>query len=170
MEITSVKTFIDYHSKIRERTNRVISIIPPGKLDWAYMPGKFTIGDMVRHIACIERYLFAEIVAGRPGTYNGCGKQLADGYANVVGYFNELHNQSMAIFSSLTDGDLQKKCITPDGTKITTWKWLRALTEHEIHHRGQLYVFLNMLGVKTPAMFGLSEEDLKAMSKKSGVL
>lgn len=165
MEITCVKAFIEYYSKIRERTNRLIRIIPHDRLDWAYMPGKFTIGDMIRHIGGIERYMFAEIVASRNNVYRGCGKELADGYENVVIYFNELHTQSMAIFSNLTDDDLQQKCITPGGTPVTTWKWLRAMTEHEIHHRGQLYIFLNMLGVKTPPLFGLSEEEVKEKSQ-----
>src|SRR5580658_5356736 len=113
MEITSVKSFLLYYDKIRERTNRLIATVPPDKLDWAYMPGKFTIGDQVRHIAAIERYMFAETVAGRPSAYHGCGKELAGGYENVIAYFNELHRQSVAIFSSLTDEDLNKKCTTP---------------------------------------------------------
>jgi len=165
MEITSVMAFLEYYDKIRQRTNRLIEIIPPAKLDWAYMPGKFSIGDQVRHIAAIERFMFAETIAGRKSSYHGCGKQLADGYNNVVDYFNGLHSQSLQIFSSLADGDLHKKCITPNNTPITIWKWLRAMTEHEIHHRGQLYIYLNMLGVSTPPMFGLTAEEVQ---KKSG--
>ncbi|HWB27975.1 MAG TPA: DinB family protein [Chitinophagaceae bacterium] len=164
MEITSIQSFLHYYAKIRERTNRLVQIIPHDKLDWAYMPGKFTIGDQVRHIAAIERYMFAETVAGRRSAYHGCDKKLADGYDNVVVFFNGLHRQSLEIFSSLNNDDLHRKCITPGNTPITTWKWLRAMTEHEIHHRGQLYIYLNMLGVKTPPIFGLSAEDVERVS------
>jgi len=164
MEITSVKAFVDYYGKLRARTNKLVKIIPHDKLDFVYMPGKFTIGDQLRHIAGIERYMFAETIAGRKSAYNGFGKELADGYENVVAYFNELHRQSMQIFSGLTDEDLQRKCLTPDGTEITIWKWLRAMTEHEIHHRGQLYIYLNMLGITTPPMFGLTAEQVQQRS------
>ncbi len=166
MEITSVKSFLDYYDKIRERTNRIIKIIPADKLDWAYMAGKFTIGDQVRHIAAIERYMFAESISGRKICYKGCGKDLADGYENVVSYFNELHRQSLEIFSSLKDEDLKNKCIVPTGTEITIWKWLRALAEHEIHHRAQLYIYLNLLGIHTPPMFGLTSEQVQEISDK----
>lgn len=160
MEITNSASFLDYYEKIRQRTNRLIAVIPEQHMDWAYLPGKFTIADQIRHIAAIERYMFAETILGNPCTYDGCGKELADGYEQVLQYFNNRHEESMAIFRNLNDEDLQRKCITPGNTPITVWKWLRAMTEHEIHHRAQLYLYLNMLGVATPPMFGLSSEEI----------
>lgn len=160
MEITNSASFLDYYEKIRQRTNRLIAVIPEQYMDWAYLPGKFTIADQIRHIAAIERYMFAETILGNPCTYDGCGKELADGYEQVIQYLNDRHEESLAIFRNLSDEDLQRKCITPGNTPITVWKWLRAMTEHEIHHRAQLYLYLNMLGVVTPPMFGLSSEEI----------
>jgi uncharacterized damage-inducible protein DinB len=56
------------------------------------------------------------------------------------------------------------KCATPAGTPITTSKWLRAMVEHEAHHRGQVYLMLGVLGVKPPQLFGLTEEEVRARS------
>lgn len=165
MEITNIQSFLDYYDKIRQRTNRLIAVIPPEHMDWAYKPGKFTIADQIRHIAAIERYMYAETIQGKPCTYNGCGKELAEGYDAVLHYFNNMHEESLAIFSRLSNDDLQRKCMTPGNTPITIWKWLRAMTEHEIHHRAQLYIYLNMLDIKTPPMFGLSSEEVIANSK-----
>ena len=164
MEITSITSFLYYYERIRERTNSLVNIIPPDKMDFAYMAGKFTIADMLRHIAGIERYMFVETVCGRKSAYPGCGKDLADGYENVLYYFNRLHKNLVEILSRMTDEDLQKKCLTPGNTPIAVWKWLRAMVEHEIHHRGQLYIYLNMLGVKTPPMFGLTSEEVRERS------
>jgi uncharacterized damage-inducible protein DinB len=167
MEITSIKPFLQYYDKIRERTTKVVNIVPRDRLDWAYMPGKFTIGDQIRHIAAIERYMFAETIAGRRPAYHGCGKELADGYENVISYFNELHRQSIEIFSSLTNEDLRKKCVTPGNAEMPVWKWLRAMVEHEIHHRAELYIYLNLIGVKTPPMFGLTAEEVEERSNET---
>lgn len=167
MEITNITSFLDYYEKIRQRTNRLIAVIPEQHMDWAYLPGKFTIADQIRHIAAIERYMFAETILGNPCTYDGCGKELADGYENVLRYFNEKHEESLAIFRNLDNDDLQRKCITPGNVPITVWKWLRAMTEHEIHHRAQLYLYLNMLGIETPPMFGLSSEEIIENSRTS---
>lgn len=38
------------------------------------------------------------------------------------------------------------------------------MTEHEIHHRGQIYTMPGMLGVKTPSLYGLTEPDVRARS------
>ena len=164
MQITSIKLFLPYYSKIRERTNNLIKVVPPESFDFSYLPGKFTIADQIRHIAAMERYMFAENVAGRKSAYQGCGKELADGYENIIDLFNKLHKESLAIFNKLTDDDLNRKCITPGNTEIAIWKWLRAMVEHEIHHRGELYIYLNLLHIKTPPMFGLTSEEVMERS------
>jgi len=165
MEITSVTSFLDYYERLRERTLRVIDVVPADRMDWAYMPGKFTIADTIRHIAAMERNMFAENVMLRPSRYAGSGKDIADGCDAVLAYFHEMHRQSVEIFTMLTPADLLRKCPNPGG-EITTWIWLRAMTEHEIHHRGALYLYLNLLGVKTPPMFGLTSEEVRQSSQE----
>lgn len=108
--------------------------------------------------------MYAETVAGRPSRYAGCGRELANGYDAVVEYFERLHAESVAIFSQLSDQDLASKCRTPADADITTWKWLRAMCEHEAHHRGQLYLMLNLLEVPTPPLYGLTSEEVRARS------
>ena len=166
MEITTITPFLDYYERIRERTNRLIKVIPAEHFEFSYMPGKFTVADEIRHIAAIERYMFAETIAGRKSSYHGCGKELADGYENILRYFNDRHHESMEIFRSLSNEDLKRKCTTPGNSEIAVWKWLRALVEHEIHHRGQLYIYANLLGIKTPPMFGLTAEEVQERSIK----
>jgi uncharacterized damage-inducible protein DinB len=108
--------------------------------------------------------MWAENVQCRPARYTTHGKELADGYENVMAFVERLHAESMEIFARLTDEDLQRKCKTPDNAPITTWKWLRLMPEHEIHHRGQIYLYLGMLGVKTPPLYGLTSEEVRARS------
>jgi len=160
MEIRDLPTFLDYLSSIHGRTRRVIMCIPPADLEWSPGAGKFSFGDLVRHLAGIERYMYGETVQGKPSRYSGCGRDLADGFDQVVAYYDRLHEESVAIFSSLDAKSLSAKCTTPAGTPITTWKWLRAMLEHEAHHRGQLYLMLAMRGVPTPPLYGLTSEQV----------
>jgi uncharacterized damage-inducible protein DinB len=141
---------------------RVARCIPADKIECTYAPGKFTLGDLLRHIAVTERHMFAEGVQGKPSRYTSHGKELADGYENILAFMERLHLESMDIFAALTDADLQKKCPTPDGGQISTWKWLRSMTEHEIHHRGQIYLYLALLEVPTPPLYGLTSEQVRA--------
>jgi uncharacterized damage-inducible protein DinB len=161
MEIRTIGPFLHYFGNVRERTMRVARCIPPDKIDWTYAPAKFTLGDLLRHLAVAERYMWAENVQGRPARYTTHGKELADGYDNVMAFVERLHAESMEIFGRLTDEDLQKRCKTPDDAPITTWKWLRLMVEHEIHHRGQVYIYLSLLGVATPPLYGLTSEQVR---------
>jgi uncharacterized damage-inducible protein DinB len=167
MEIRTIQPFLHYFGNVRERTMRVARCIPPNKIDWTYAPGKFTLGDLLRHIAVTERHMWAETVQGNPARYSTHGKELADGYESVLAFVETLHAESIEIFERLTDEDLQKKCKTPDNAPITTWKWLRLMTEHEIHHRGQIYLYLSILGVPTPPLYGLTSEQVRSRSSAS---
>ncbi|GAA4272533.1 DinB family protein [Aquimarina gracilis] len=165
MQINNIESFLGYYSKIKNRTQRLFDYIPPDKLEWTYLQGKFTIGDIIRHLANIERYMYAETVQFKPSKYKGCGIEFAKGFEEVKAYYNRMHEESMQIFARLSTKDLQKKCNTPAGIEITIWKWLRAMVEHEVHHRGQLYMYLGMLDVKTPPIFGLTSEEVASNSK-----
>lgn len=164
MQFTKIEDFLAYYSKVKKRTTRLFSYIPPDKIEWTFAEGKFTIGDLIRHIACIERYMYAENVQMKPSSYSGCGTDLAEGYEATIAFYHRLHEESLAIFSKLSPEDLQQKCTTPGEAKITMWKWLRLMAEHEIHHRGQLYMYLGMLGIKTPPIYGLTSEEVAERS------
>jgi len=165
MQIENVDAFLDYLDKVHQRTMRVVRVIPPDKLDWSFREGKFTLGDLLRHMAAIERYMFAETIQNLPSLYAGCGKELADGYENVIMFMERMHRETVEIISRLSPDDLKRKCATPDGASITVWKWLRSMVEHEIHHRGQIYIYLSLLGVPTPPLYGLTSEQVRDRSQ-----
>jgi len=164
MEIRDLSTFIDYFGKIHQRTMRVVQCIPSDKVDWSFRSGKFTLGDLARHIAAANRYIFAETLQGKPSRYAGCGKELAPTYDDILAFSEKLHQESTQIISGI---DLNGKCRTPDGASMTSWKWLRAMTEHEIHHRGQIYTYLALLEVPTPPLYGLTSEQILERSVKT---
>lgn len=164
MQITTASAFLEYLESIRGRTRRVVTCIPPDRIEWTHAPGRFTLGDLVRHLAATERWMFAENVAGRPSRYPGHGAELAQGYDGVIDYFDRMHAESVEIFRALPDEVLPERCATPSGVSLPTWKWLRAMIEHEVHHRGQIYLMLGMLDVPTPPLYGMTSEEVRDRS------
>lgn len=168
MENEKVAAFVSWFDRIRERTMRVAACVPADRIDWTYQEGKFTLGDLMRHLASIERWMFAENAMLRPSRYPGHGRELADGREPVLAYMRAMHEESMAIFRSLSDEDFERKCMTPGGAELRVSKWMRSMVEHEVHHRGQIYLYLSMLGVETPPLYGLTEEEVARRSAGDG--
>ena len=164
MEIQRAEAFAHYFDGIRGRTLRVAACVPRDRLEWAPRAGGFSFGDLLRHLGAIERFMFAENARGLPSRYPGHGRELADGYDEVLAFLARMHAEAMAIFRALTPADLERRCETPAGVAMTTWKWLRAMVEHEVHHRGQIYLMLGLLGVATPPLYGLTSEEVRARS------
>jgi uncharacterized damage-inducible protein DinB len=144
----------------RARTSRLAALIPEASLDWAPAPGAFSCADVVRHLAATERFMFVEIALGRRSSYPGHSRSLAYGREGILAYLTAMHLQSMTLLQTLDGSALERKVTTPSGAQIPTWRWLQLMAEHEAHHRGQLYLMLRLLGVATPPLFGLTEEQL----------
>ncbi|MEZ4918405.1 MAG: DinB family protein [Saprospiraceae bacterium] len=160
---SNVQTFLRQYKSIRKRTLKLLEVVQPQHLDFAYKPGKFTLADQMRHIGAIERYLYAETIADRKNAYRGCGKELADGYENILAFLHQTHAESLEIFENLTDSQLDEICYTPTGHPIKKGKWMELLAEHEIHHRAEIYLYLNLLDVQTPPMYGLTAEEVAGL-------
>jgi uncharacterized damage-inducible protein DinB len=156
--------FLHHFDRVRQRTRRVAACIPADRIEWTYKPGAFTLGDLVRHIGATERYLWAETVHDRPSRYVTHGRELADSRGAVLAFLDRMHEESMPLFRELTPEALNAECRTP-GARITTWKWLRAMPEHEIHHRGQIYTMLGMLDIPVPSLYGLTAGQVQAKSQ-----
>jgi len=165
---SDLEGFLDYLTSVHARTRRVIACIPQEGLEWMPAAGRWSAGDQVRHLAGIERWMYAETVAGRPSRYAGRGQDLASGLPAVLAFYDQLHIESRAILATLSPAQWTGRTRTPAGVELTTWKWLRAMLEHEAHHRGQLYFTLGLMGVATPSIYGLSETELLARSAPTG--
>ena len=160
-----LEEFLAHFEKVRGRTRRLVECIPADRVDWAYKPGAFTLGDLVRHIAVTERYIWAETLHRRQSAYTTHGRELADTKDALLALMDRLHAESMTLFRALTPEMLAEKGATPEGSKLTTWKWLRMMPEHEIHHRGQLYTMLGLIDVPVPSLYGMTANQVQERSR-----
>ena len=164
MEIREIEPFLQYFETIRERTMRVLRAMPEDRLEWRHSPDVFSCGDLARHIAATERYTFAEGALGRPSRYSGCGVELGEGLSGVVAFVERMHSETIGMLQGLTPADLTRKIETPGGATVSAWRLLRAMVEHEIHHRGEMYVYLALAGVARPPLYGVTEPELRSRS------
>ncbi|NNF13275.1 MAG: DinB family protein, partial [Gemmatimonadetes bacterium] len=153
------------YASIRRRTLALAACVPDDRLEYEAAPGRFTPGDILRHVGAAERWMWGENIQLRPSRYPGHGPDLATGRDAVLAYLDRMQDETAAIIARLRPADLEVRCTTVGGVDITVWKWIRLMFEHQIHHRGQLYEILGQLGVDTPPLYGLREPEVKDRSE-----
>lgn len=159
--INSVQNFIQYFSSVRKRTLNYVNVIPQDHINWSPREGEFTCADIVRHIASGEK-MFIGVAAQGKWIYAGHdgNHQYLD---ELIAHLDQTHREAMNVLKSLPDSDLSQPRPAIEGnTQVKAWRWLMAMTEHEIHHRSQLAMYLLLLNVTPPHIFGLGVEDLIA--------
>ncbi|MBI4913326.1 MAG: DinB family protein [Acidobacteria bacterium] len=165
MSSLDLAAFLAHWRAMRKRTLRVLDGLPEGDLEWAPRPGGWSFGDLLRHLGGIERFLWAEAVAGRPCSYPGHGEELGSGVEGVRAYLARCHEESLAIFRALAPEDLDRACPTPGGSTVPAGRALLLMAEHEAHHRGQLHLMAGLRGIVLPQLFAMTEEEVRRLSQ-----
>lgn len=157
--ITSMSAFVHYFEGIRERTLRFIESIPAGEIDFTPHAGKFTLGDLIRHIGSTER-MFVEVVLDGRWLYPGHGPLLGASKAEAVAYLETVHAEVRHRLAEAPADALTRKRPTPDGHEVSAWRLLMLMAEHEVHHRAQISQYLVDLGLQPPQIFGRRVEEM----------
>jgi uncharacterized damage-inducible protein DinB len=161
--IQRVDSFIDYFDSIRRRTIQYARTIPADQLDWSPRAGEFTCAAILRHLAAAEAMFVGAVVAGR-WRYAGHDHDPADDLAALLAQLDASHAAAMIELRTLNDAALNEPRPTLNGPAVKAWRLLMAMVEHEVHHRSQLAVYLALMGVEPPQIYGLGVEDVIALA------
>lgn len=157
--VTSMDSFVRYFESVRQRTLRFIAQIPAEQIDFARHEGKYSLGDLIRHIASTETMFVTAALDGE-WRYPGHDRTLGATLTEAVAYLEEVHRGALARLGKTPDAALQAKRPTLDGHSVSAWRILMLMVEHEVHHRSQLSQGLVDLGLEAPQLFGKQMEEL----------
>ena len=161
--LNSTSDFIRYFESIRRRTLNYVRVVPTDRLDWAPKGGEFTCADILRHLIASER-MFVRVVTEGRWHYGGHQRQEEQSLDDLIALLERTHAEVMEDLGKIQDQDLNVPRNGPGGQPLKAWRWLMVMAEHEIHHRSQLAVYLSLMGMQPPHIFGLGVEDLIAIS------
>jgi len=144
-------------------TEQVLLRVPSDKLDWRPHPKSMTLGELAWHIASIPA-IAAKIVeslrfdvgSARPPA----GRDSNDFIARLRASLAEAHR----VIEPYDDEAISKRVELVRGDEVVhTFSRIAAIRtvmlNHSIHHRGQLTVYLRLLDVPLPAIYGSSAEE-----------
>jgi uncharacterized damage-inducible protein DinB len=147
-------------------TRRALERVPDGQFDWKPHPTSVTLGRLAEHLT--EMPLWAttaltqsglEATTQRPPDYKPPVTR-----AEVLALFDGCLKTARAGLVNKTDGELAAPWTLKNGGKeIFTMPKAGVMRNfvlnHMIHHRGQFVVYLRMLGVPVPSIYGPSGDE-----------
>jgi uncharacterized damage-inducible protein DinB len=147
-------------------TRRALARVPDGQFDWRPHPTSFTLGRLAEHLT--EMPLWAtttmtesgiDVTAGRPPDYKS-----PSSCAAVLAQFDARYKTARGAVVNKTDAEFAAPWTLKAGGKevFTAPKstvMRNFVMNHMIHHRGQLVVYLRMLGVPVPSIYGPSGDE-----------
>lgn len=153
--------FIDALTKENETTRKVVDAFPADQSEFRPHPRSNSARQLVWTFA-IEEHLILAALKNQLNLGGGFPKA-PESWDEVVGAFRHNHDEVMKALTSANDDDFAGtvKFFTGPGTigDVPKVQFMWFILCDQIHHRGQLSVYLRMAGGKVPSIYGPSADE-----------
>jgi uncharacterized damage-inducible protein DinB len=146
-----LEPYIKNWRRIHKQSVRLMRVAPSEQFGWRTCETAMTLGELMNHLWIAERGLVEAALTGEVPQHK---PEMKTNTEDLIAAFDESHQELVARVAALKPEQLVEE-IAPFGGKygtMTRETLLHFLHEHEIHHRGQLYVYLRMLGAEVPPL------------------
>ncbi len=146
-----------------QTTKRVLERIPDDKLAWKPHPKSHSLGQLALHIASVPGSVAAAAVPDSMEAPNFSQPE-AKSRQEVLDTFSKGLESAKDTLKKMDDARLTSMwSLTKNGKVIMSVPriaFIRSiLMNHNYHHRGQLSVYLRMLDVPVPSIYGPSADE-----------
>jgi len=145
-------------------TRKVLERVPEDKFDWKPHQKSFALGALATHVATIPMWgemtmMKSEIDLGGSGPPQAMASK-----ADLLAAFDKNAAGTRAALAGKTDQELMAPwSLKSSGRTIFTMPkavvWRSFVMNHVIHHRAQLAVYLRLLDVPVPSIYGPSADE-----------
>jgi uncharacterized damage-inducible protein DinB len=148
-------------------TRRVLERIPMDNLTWKPHDKSTTIGRLATHMATLPA-MVANVYAGDEFDIGGADparfSYVIDQREKLLQTFEDNTSKARAILANATAEQLESKWTFRWGDKVIfsqpRWMVHRMFTmNHMIHHRAQLTVYLRLLDIPVPSLYGPTADE-----------
>ncbi|MBS1817581.1 MAG: DinB family protein [Acidobacteria bacterium] len=146
-------------------TRRVLERVPEDRLTWRPHPKSMSLGQLAMHVATLPRQVVGfvsgddlDVSVAASGTPEGASR------AELLGALDKSLSAATAYFEALLDDRAVHMWSLKSGSQtlleIPRAGALRSLLfNHWYHHRGQLTVYLRLLDVPLPSVYGPTADE-----------
>jgi uncharacterized damage-inducible protein DinB len=165
MKLTEL--FLSELDREADRSRKALEQIPEGKYDWKPHDRSMIFGYLSELVATIPSWIAMGITRDELDLKPPAGSTLKKPPMNTSTEYLQAHDKAVAdarrALQSTTDEHLLTSWRLLVGGKVV-WEtprhiMIRDSINHLAHHRGQMTVYLRLLGAKVPALYGPSADD-----------
>lgn len=144
-------------------TRRVLERIPEDKLSWKPHPKSMSLGTLALHVAKVPAAI-ADLVSEPVTEAPSFTPPEATSVAEILSALEQSLARSTRRLESWRDEDLQAEWRMTSGGKtlmaLPRGDMVRSVMfNHVYHHRGQLTVYLRLLNVPLPSVYGPTADE-----------
>jgi uncharacterized damage-inducible protein DinB len=143
-------------------TRHVLERVPSDKGEWKPHPKSFPIGHLAQLIAGMPGWS-AKVARGENIDLTKGGGYSFEPTEKLVAMFDQNVAETKTAVGAMKESDLEKPWSLMMGERVLftspRWEVLRQNMGHLSHHRGQMSVYLRLLDIPVPAIYGPSADD-----------
>ena len=150
-----------------ERSRKALEQVPDGKYQWKPHDKSMIFGYLADMVATIPTWIEMEINRDEldiaPAEGQGTKKAQKETSADLVKALDEAAAEARTALEKTTDEHLATNWkllargqVVWEGTRI---EMIQDTINHWAHHRGQMTVYLRLMGAKVPALYGPSADE-----------
>ncbi len=136
-------------AEVRRDFLRAVDCLSDDELGFVPREGLWSAGEVICHVAGAEdgwmqwaRGEASDGVEYRASDYPTVGA--------IKGLLARVHEPTLATLRDLDTADFSREIVTPWGERCAVGWVIWHVLEHEIHHRGEIYLMIGLLGREAP--------------------
>lgn len=150
LESGEARRLAELAAAIRLSTLKRLRRVPAGDEHWRPKPGMMSFADLAQHLIDVDTWLLKSLEGEDYPAQGRAGLAETANWETFLGLLEELERSGKVRrrrIKNMSDEELQRKVHGAAFAKdVTTW-WMivRGNLDHEIHHRGQIALYLSLL-------------------------
>ena len=146
-----IELLTDFCKAVRGSTIKRLELVPEGYENWKISSGALSFAEIAKHIIDLDNWLFEKIknpdirsIETETAILKNCNRKE---YEELITRLKEILEQKINLFNSFDENKLKEKIYDDayDSEVSLAWLILRRNIDHEIHHRGQIAIYLKAL-------------------------
>ena len=160
------QSFINELKHEATSTKRILERVPEGKFDWKPHPKSMTLGRLASHVAELPGFLNAILTMDEFDFAKGHYKpSLVKTPEELMNVFQQKLDEVVQTLQNTSDEKMQANFTLRNGDRvfatIPRMVAVRSMAmNHIIHHRGQIAVYLRLLDIPVPGLYGPSADEM----------